>query len=281
MGRGVSEGKEKGAIVNPVVPPNPVIPAVNPVVSTSSVVNSSNPNSVAYSSIPNFVIPTVNPTLPPTPIPAMNQVPPNPTMNQLPTPTPNQLPSALNPLPVTPSTMPSSTASQLSGYPSQVAYEQTTTPTIDPASPYYSMFSNMDPNTYNYYTQMMYQMMQNPLLMQQLQQLQQMQLQMQMQMQLQGMNPAIPPMPSPPASVQSIPQRRPEEFTEDPVEDCKLFVGGMPNEVTETILRSYFQQFGPVRSVTVVRNRETGLSRGFGFVEFLSRIVEVWISPDF
>ena len=177
--------------------------------------------------------------------------------------------------------MPSSTASQLPGYPSQVAYEQTATPTIDPASPYYSMFSNMDPNTYNYYTQMMYQMMQNPLLMQQLQQLQQMQLQMQMQMQLQGMNPAIPPMPSPPASVQSIPQRRPEEFTEDPVEDCKLFVGGMPNEVTETILRSYFQQFGPVRSVTVVRNRETGLSRGFGFVEFLSRIVEVWISADF
>mgnify|MGYP002460447420 FL=1 len=201
----------------------------------------------------------------------MNQIPPNPTMNQI--------PSTLNPLPVTPSTMPSSTASQLPGYPSQVAYEQTATPTIDPASPYYSMFSNMDPNTYNYYTQMMYQMMQNPLLMQQLQQLQQMQLQMQMQ--LQGMNPAIPPMPSPPASVQSIPQRRPEEFTEDPVEDCKLFVGGMPNEVTETILRSYFQQFGPVRSVTVVRNRETGLSRGFGFVEFLSRIVEVWISADF
>ena len=252
MGRGVSEGKEKGAVMNPVVPPNPVIPAVNPVISTSSVVNAANP--------PNSAIPlTVNPTLPPTPTPTMNQ-----------------LPSILNPLPVTPSTMSSSTASQLPSYPSQVAYEQTATPAIDPASPYYSMFSNMDPNTYNYYTQMMYQMMQNPLLMQQLQQMQ-----LQMQMQLQGMNPTIPPMPSPPASVQSIPQRRPEEFTEDPVEECKLFVGGMPNEVTETILRSYFQQFGPVRSVTVVRNRETGLSRGFGFVEFLSRIVEVGISADF
>ena len=75
MGRGVSEGKEKGAVVSPVVPPNPVIPAVNPVISTSPVVNSSNPNSVANSSIPNSVIPTVNPTLPPTPIPTMNQVP--------------------------------------------------------------------------------------------------------------------------------------------------------------------------------------------------------------
>ena len=50
-------------------------------------------------------------------------------------------------------------------------------------------------------------------------------------------------------------------------------MGGMPSEVNESILRSYFQQFGPVRSVTIPRDKETGLSRGFGFVVFLSRIV--------
>ena len=47
----------------------------------------------------------------------------------------------------------------------------------------------------------------------------------------------------------------------------------MPPEVNDVILKNYFQQFGPVRSVIVVRNRETGLSRGFGFVEFRSRVV--------
>ena len=82
-----------------------------------------------------------------------------------------------------------------------------------------------------------------------------------------------PPPPSPPASLVTIPQRKPEDFTEDSIEDCKLFVGGMPSEVTEPILRQYFQQFGPVRSVTIVKNRETGASRGFGFVTFVSKLV--------
>ena len=132
-------------------------------------------------------------------------------------------------------------------------------------SSYYNMFGTMDPNLYNYYTQMMYQMMQNPMLFQQ-----QSAMYMQNPMLSVLMNPAGA---NTSASIPSIPQRKPEEFTEDPPEECKLFVGGMPPEVNDVILKNYFQQFGPVRSVVVVRNRETGLSRGFGFVEFRSRVV--------
>lgn len=126
------------------------------------------------------------------------------------------------------------------------------------------MFGTMDPNLYNYYTQMMYQMMQNPMLFQQ---------QSAMYMQNPMLSILMNPATTNTSSIPSIPQRKPEEYTEDPPEECKLFVGGMPPEVNDVILKNYFQQFGPVRSVIVVRNRETGLSRGFGFVEFRSRVV--------
>lgn len=129
---------------------------------------------------------------------------------------------------------------------------------------YYNMFGTMDPNLYNYYTQMMYQMMQNPMLFQQ---------QSAMYMQNPMLSILMNPATTNTSSIPSIPQRKPEEYTEDPPEECKLFVGGMPPEVNDVILKNYFQQFGPVRSVIVVRNRETGLSRGFGFVEFRSRVV--------
>ena len=137
-------------------------------------------------------------------------------------------------------------------------------------SGFYNMFGTMDPAMYNYYTQMMYQMMQNPLLMQQ---------QTAMYMQNPLLSMLTPLMPAG-GAISSVPQRKPEEYTEDPPEDCKLFVGGMPAEVNDAIFKNYFQQFGPVRSATVVRNRETGLSRGFGFVEFRSRIVGLGVSVE-
>lgn len=107
-------------------------------------------------------------------------------------------------------------------------------------------------------------MMQNPMLFQQ---------QSAMYMQNPMLSILMNPATTNTSSIPSIPQRKPEEYTEDPPEECKLFVGGMPPEVNDVILKNYFQQFGPVRSVIVVRNRETGLSRGFGFVEFRSRVV--------
>ena len=48
----------------------------------------------------------------------------------------------------------------------------------------------------------------------------------------------------------------------------KLFVGGLPFATTDDELRDAFAAHGSVASATVVRDRETGRSKGFGFVEF-------------
>jgi RNA recognition motif-containing protein len=47
----------------------------------------------------------------------------------------------------------------------------------------------------------------------------------------------------------------------------KLFVGNLPFSMGETELRELFEQKGTVDSVTVMRDLDTGRSRGFGFVE--------------
>jgi RNA recognition motif-containing protein len=48
----------------------------------------------------------------------------------------------------------------------------------------------------------------------------------------------------------------------------KLYVGNLPFSATEESLRELFEQHGPTVSVRVITDRETGRSRGFGFVEF-------------
>ncbi len=47
----------------------------------------------------------------------------------------------------------------------------------------------------------------------------------------------------------------------------KVFVGGLPFATTDDELRDIFAAHGAVASATVVRDRETGRSKGFGFVE--------------
>ena len=47
----------------------------------------------------------------------------------------------------------------------------------------------------------------------------------------------------------------------------KLYVGGLPYTTTSDSLREYFGQCGTVESATVVTDRFSGSSRGFGFVE--------------
>ena len=47
----------------------------------------------------------------------------------------------------------------------------------------------------------------------------------------------------------------------------KLFVGSLPFETTEAEMQQMFIPFGPVASAKLIIERETGRSRGFGFVE--------------
>ena len=48
----------------------------------------------------------------------------------------------------------------------------------------------------------------------------------------------------------------------------KLFVGGLPFATTDDELRDAFAAHGTVASAVVVRDRDSGRSKGFGFVEF-------------
>jgi RNA recognition motif-containing protein len=47
----------------------------------------------------------------------------------------------------------------------------------------------------------------------------------------------------------------------------KMYVGNLPFSSTEDDLRDLFSQYGEVQSANIIYDRETGRSRGFGFVE--------------
>ena len=47
----------------------------------------------------------------------------------------------------------------------------------------------------------------------------------------------------------------------------KLYVGNLSYSVTSSSLEELFSQYGAVRSAQVIQDRETGRSKGFGFVE--------------
>ncbi len=47
----------------------------------------------------------------------------------------------------------------------------------------------------------------------------------------------------------------------------KIHVGNLPSEMTEDDLRREFEAFGKVESVAIVKDRYSGQSRGFAFVE--------------
>jgi len=46
-----------------------------------------------------------------------------------------------------------------------------------------------------------------------------------------------------------------------------IYVGNLSRDVTEEDLRETFEAFGKVESVTIIKDKFSGESRGFGFVE--------------
>ena len=66
----------------------------------------------------------------------------------------------------------------------------------------------------------------------------------------------------------------------------KLYVGGLPYTTTQDELQTAFAQAGAVTSATIIVDKMTGRSRGFGFVEMGSdedaqKAIELWNGKDF
>ncbi|KAM8946362.1 RNA-binding protein 38 [Pelodytes ibericus] len=51
----------------------------------------------------------------------------------------------------------------------------------------------------------------------------------------------------------------------------KIFVGGLPYHTTDSSLRKYFEIFGDIEEAVVITDRQTGKSRGYGFVTMIDR----------
>ncbi len=48
----------------------------------------------------------------------------------------------------------------------------------------------------------------------------------------------------------------------------KLYVGNLPYTATDTSINALFSKHGSVSSVSIITDRDSGRSKGFGFVEF-------------
>ena len=66
----------------------------------------------------------------------------------------------------------------------------------------------------------------------------------------------------------------------------KLFVGGLPYHTTDKSLREHFSVYGDIEEAVVITDRQTGKSRGYGFVSiqvttthFQNLYVTTWFTP--
>ncbi len=67
--------------------------------------------------------------------------------------------------------------------------------------------------------------------------------------------------------------------------DKRLFVGGIAYKTTEEDLQAAFAQAGTVVSARIIKERETGRSKGFGFVEMETEemaqaAIDMWNGKD-
>ena len=80
-------------------------------------------------------------------------------------------------------------------------------------------------------------------------------------------------------SLPPMPEAKPTEssssshFMKDEFPKTKIFVGGLDFNLTNEQLKTHFTKFGPVVDATILKDQNTGKSRGFGFVSFESEEV--------
>ncbi len=66
----------------------------------------------------------------------------------------------------------------------------------------------------------------------------------------------------------------------------KLYVGGLPYATSDNELKDAFSQAGSVVSATIIMDKMTGRSKGFGFVEMAAdeeaqKAIDMWNGKDF
>jgi RNA recognition motif-containing protein len=66
----------------------------------------------------------------------------------------------------------------------------------------------------------------------------------------------------------------------------KLYVGGLPYSTTDSELKAHFSAAGAVESATIIMDKMTGRSKGFGFVEMSNddeaqKAIEMFNGKDF
>jgi hypothetical protein len=85
-----------------------------------------------------------------------------------------------------------------------------------------------------------------------------------------GFDPDIAPesAPLPEVKLEDIVLGVPPRPKRGSIGPVKLFVGGLSWDTTSEGLRAAFSKFGTVVEATVIPDRDTGKSRGFGFVSF-------------
>ena len=60
----------------------------------------------------------------------------------------------------------------------------------------------------------------------------------------------------------------PRDDCEEPEYLRKIFIGNLSFNTTDESLRDFFSEFGEIVDSVVMKNKETGKSRGFGFVTY-------------
>jgi RNA recognition motif-containing protein len=80
------------------------------------------------------------------------------------------------------------------------------------------------------------------------------------------MTDSIRPASRPEAAADCLPQRERKE----PLVAKRIYVGGLPYSATENDIQNLFSASGTVSSVSIITDRYTGDSKGFGFVEMSS-----------